>query len=683
MMATALLLWLVLAWKSAAFALPAAVHQLDINIHPADHSLHGRDRVTITSPGFRNLKFRLSRRIAIDLVQVNQEPREASIDDGWLTVPLEAGESQQTVVVEIGYSGKFEDPVPVNPVNTDNPGYGVVASISEQGCLLLSGAGWYPELEKAEATYHFRIRAPKGWLAVTAGRLKGHRTDSKYSVSEWVSDEPLEGFSLSVAPFKVTTKTSGRLKAATYLLSDDPKLAHAYLDATLRYLELYTDLFGPYAFDQFAVVENFFPTGYGFPGYTLLGSRVLRLPFIIRTSLGHEIAHCWWGNGVTVDYSEGNWSEGMTTYLADYLFKERQSASNALAYRRQMLRNYSSLTTVDSEFALAKFSGRTSPLTKAIGYDKSAMVFHMLRRQLGENAFWGALNDVYRQRLFRKTAWSDLQAAFEHRAGRSLAYFFDQWILQKGAPRFRLLDLEVKRPVPTGPRIISGSIEQDGDAYIFPVTLRVHTDSGYQDHSIQVQESRTNFKVTAAETPRRIELDPGVDLLRRLARAEIPPTVNSLKGGDRVAVLVSGEHPNIDAAAETLIVSLGFSRVDSLSMDKLNRDLLPPVDILVVGPPPLKGKLGDLISPNIKPPNSIHLDNKHYDQPGDAFFGVFTHPEVADRVIGFFWSTGNEGAVAARKITHYGKYSYLVFRNGRNIARGTWPIENSPIEHRW
>ena len=77
---------------------------------------------------------------------------------------------------------------------------------------------------------------------MTAGRLKGHRTDSEYSVSEWISDDPVEGLSLSVAPFKLTTKTSGRLKAATYLLSDDSKLAQAYLDATLRYLELYSGI---------------------------------------------------------------------------------------------------------------------------------------------------------------------------------------------------------------------------------------------------------------------------------------------------------------------------------------------------------------------------------------------------------------------------------------------------------
>jgi hypothetical protein len=65
--------------------------------------------------------------------------------------------------------------------------------------------------------------------------------------------------------------------------------------------------------------------GFGFPSYTLIGGTVLRLPFIIHTSLGHEIAHCWWGNGVLVDDDGGNWSETLTTYVADYLYQEKKS----------------------------------------------------------------------------------------------------------------------------------------------------------------------------------------------------------------------------------------------------------------------------------------------------------------------------------------------------------------------
>ncbi|NIP28737.1 MAG: M1 family metallopeptidase, partial [Phycisphaerae bacterium] len=150
------------------------------------------------------------------------------------------------------------------------------------------------------------VIAPEGMLAVTAGQLEGHQTQNGKSVSTWLIKDPIRGLSLSVGPYIVRQKKVGNITAATYFFAETDHLAGAYLEATARYLKLYQDLFGPYPFNKFAVVENFFPTGYGFPSYTLIGGRVLRLPFIIHTSLGHEIAHCWWGNGVLVDYASGN-----------------------------------------------------------------------------------------------------------------------------------------------------------------------------------------------------------------------------------------------------------------------------------------------------------------------------------------------------------------------------------------
>jgi hypothetical protein len=76
------------------------------------------------------------------------------------------------------------------------------------------------------------------------------------------------------------------------------------------------------------------------PSFTLLGDQVIRLPFILDTSYGHEILHNWWGNGVFVDIARGNWCEGLTTYGADYLYKEQQSEAEARDYRRTSLQGY-------------------------------------------------------------------------------------------------------------------------------------------------------------------------------------------------------------------------------------------------------------------------------------------------------------------------------------------------------
>jgi len=660
-----------------------ATHHLNIHIEPARQMLSGIDRIEVTNRGKQVLGFRLSPLATGIVILVNDQLQAAQIDNGVINVPLTAADETGTVQIEIRYSVKFDDPVPLQPVSTDNPGYGVSASISERGAFLLSGAGWYPELIDAAASYDLKVVAPPGWLAVTSGRLKGHRTDARASFSEWSVNEPVEGLALSVGPFKVTTKEAGKLKAATYFLTDAPELARSYLEAALKYMELYSSLFGAYAFDRFVIVENFFQTGYGFPGYTLLGSRVLRLPFIIDTSLGHEIAHCWWGNGVTVDFRQGNWSEGLTTYVADYLYQERSSPDAALEYRRQILRSYTSLVAPEADFPLEEFTARKDPLTKSIGYDKGAMVFHMLRRQIGEEAFWGALRDVYRQRLFVDTSWDDLQAAFERRAGRDLGTFFRQWVTQGGVPQFRLLEVGFSRSGPSGPWIVSGLIHQDGPIFQFPVRLELQTGGGNQDQIVQVSGRRTAFRVTAGFRPDRLVLDPQIDLMRRLYQSEIPPTVNSLKGAGQVALLLSDRKPQTKALAETLVASMGLVPSDVVYADKKGRTPLPNSNILVVGRPPSTAELGDVTAAFVTASGALKLDNVIYDRPGDVFFCVFRHPNAARGTVGLFWSPGNGGTAEARKITHYGKYSYLVFREGRNIAKGSWPMENSPLERRW
>ncbi len=102
----------------------------------------------------------------------------------------------------------------------------------------------------------------------------------------------------------------------------------------------------------------------------MIGGNILRLPFILTTSLPHEFVHSWWGNGVYPDYRKGNWSEGLTTYLADYLLEERKSPAAARAWRMKAMTDFASLVTTESDTPLSAFRERSDPSSRAIGYGK-------------------------------------------------------------------------------------------------------------------------------------------------------------------------------------------------------------------------------------------------------------------------------------------------------------------------
>ena len=110
------------------------------------------------------------------------------------------------------------------------------------------------------------------------------------------------------------------------------------------------------------------------PTLTYLGVNVVRLPFIRSTSLGHEVLHNWWGNGVYPSYARGNWSEGLTTFMADYTYKERESAGAARQMRLEWLRDFTAVP-LGQDLPLAKFTSRTHGTSQIVGYHKAAMVF--------------------------------------------------------------------------------------------------------------------------------------------------------------------------------------------------------------------------------------------------------------------------------------------------------------------
>ena len=660
-----------------------ARHRLQVEIFPQEQKLRAIDEISIEKSPGDGLDFKLSRRAEQIEVTVNDSPREIDFKNGRLHVRLAADEKDKEIRIAIRYAAVFDDPVPVRPVNADNPGFGVSGTISEVGSFLLAGSGWYPEWAAGHSNYTLKVIAPAGMIAVTAGELKGHVTQNGKTESTWLVNDPVRGLSLSVGPYIVREKKVGKITAATYFFPETDHLANAYLEATANYLSLYQNLFGPYPFRKFAVVENFFPTGFGFPSYTLIGGSVLRLPFIIHTSLGHEIAHCWWGNGVLVDYQEGNWSEALTTYVADYLYKEMKSEEDARGYRRQILRNYSTLVKPGKDFALKQFQGRSDPVTKTVGYDKGALVFHMLRKHLGEEAFWGALRDLYRDQLFKATSWTDIQNAFEIRGQRSLKDFFDQWVLHKGAPRFYLDAVQSKRT--DGIWKIEGRIVQESPEFGFDLKLKLENRDQAVLNTIRISGEETPFQIVSKSRPLRLVADPDSDNLRRLFPAEIPPAINALKSSAAVLALLSdGLEPQAKQAARILIRSLGLKNYTLAEENKIKREQLPGKDILMIGYPHRKDIFRNLPDQIAISQKSFNLNTVVYDQSSDVFFGVFPHPFAENRIAALFLPLSSlQAQKVARKITHYGKYSYLSFQDGKNRDKGFWSLNQSPLEFRW
>jgi aminopeptidase N len=636
--------------------------EIEVTLKPSEHLLLGATTITFAA-GTRKVSLKLSPTAQIDSVTVSGSKLPFSFSAGYLSLDLPKTAGQETVPVTVTYRALFNDPLPQSGGSSEDPTYGVHGAITTQGTFLGDTAGWYPVPPSLPLKRSVQVSAPAGIEAITAGRRVTRSTKDAVTSSSWEELRPVGGLTLCAGPYQIEERREGGVTLYSYFYPDNASLSSRYLDAAAGYLRIYSDLFGPYPFEKFAVVENFFPTGYGFPSFTLLGSTIIRLPFIIDTSFPHEIVHSWWGNAVEVDQSEGNWAEGLTTYLADYLLKEQRSAAEGREYRMQLLSDFATLVTSDADFPLTAFNSRVDPASRAVGYGKSAMLFHMIRSEIGDRAFFGALQEIFRERRYRSATWSDFTRAFSRSAGRDLSAFMKQWLTRPGGPQVVLSNVTQHREGEGW--TVSGSVVQAAPFYALQLPLRLETDGASIRKILPINGELTRFTVSTPAHPRQLLIDPDAELFRLLAPSEIPVTVNSIKGSKQFLAVITGDCRASDVTFKRLLDSLGKGGIPVIREDELDEERLRTHDLIFCGVPKQRSLL-----PPLPPGITLHaagfsIREDVVSAPDGLLFLVLPFPAPAGRVAALFRPLSETAAERyAPKITHYGKYGSLVFSGG-------------------
>ncbi|EPR37446.1 peptidase M1, membrane alanine aminopeptidase [Desulfovibrio sp. X2] len=682
--------------RPAAADVVSADHDLSVRLFPAGHRLEAVDTLRLEITDESSLFLALSGDAQVSSLTLDGRATRFVQDGDMLYLHLPPERRTGRITVAVTYSAVFNDAFDTRPLSVDNPGQGVEGAITDKGAFLLPGCGWYPEIEADRRAFRITVRAPRGMYAVTQGRLVGHEDQGEDSISTWQADKPVEGLALCAGRYVVGRTRSGDTDVYAYFTSGDRDLMNSYLETAARDIDFYRELFGPYPFEKFAVVENFFPTGYGFPSYTVLGGSILRLPFILDTSLMHEIAHCWWGNGVLVDPEEGNWSEGLATYVADYLTRERKSPSDARDYRLGVLRDYASLAAGERDFPLSAFGSRNSPASQVIGYGKGMFVFHMIRRHIGDAAFWKGLRTLARERMFKAVTWDDFRETFERVSGWNDAdsrTFFAQWIDRAGAPILTLGRPSVHRR--NGEYTVKGEISQGNPVYSLELPVSVQATAGGQEktesRTVDMDDEHENFALEVQGQPKRLTVDPDADVFRLLPPEEVPPTVNSVRGAGRLVVVLSRSFASQwRDACGSLLTALGRRGDVPVREERTDAYVGRGESVLFCGYPETaawRARLGSLPAGLKLSPGSFSMNGvtsgTGANSGADTLFTVLPSPaRDGSFTAGFFPAAGASPQAlldAVRKIPHYGKYSYLAFKDGVNELKGTFEPSSSSL----
>ncbi len=522
--------------------------------------------------------------------------------------------------------------------------------ISDQAIILTSG--WHP-IPREPALFSLNASVPEGFTALSqSDQLTKAKPGEPFVFS---FSQPLQSLAFVAAPYEKKDRiVRPGLSVHTLFFSEDRDLADGYLDAAVDYMKRYEELIGEFPYNHYVIAENIMGTGYGFPTFTLLGRQVVRLPFIKETSLGHEILHSWFGNSIDIAAGSGNWSEGLTTYLADMAYRS-EAGEGALA-RKEAIQRYQDYLTEDTptlnEFLWAGHDRVTSQADRVVGYQKSALLFHELSRRVGEETFARSIQRFYDEFRGQTASWQDIRAIFEEESAEDLDTFFSERLSRNDLPELSISSVSVSQGASS--TILSLSISQEqAEPFELLVPVIVETLAGPIRFEKLVNEAQTKLTFELDATPLRVVIDPHYDLLRSLTSGEVKPVWSSLLGAEN-CLLVITEQTDQERYQAFIAGAQRYGCTLKAAAELTQADV-ETKSIIFLGTE--NSRLKTIYGDPGHPRSGFSLDVRE-----NPFNDALAMAIVSS-------SSAEQTESVARRLSHYGKYSYLHFSDGRLLEK--------------
>ncbi|HEY3254260.1 MAG TPA: M1 family aminopeptidase, partial [Polyangiaceae bacterium] len=377
-------------------------------------------------------------------------------------------------------------------------------------------------------TTELRVSVPNGFVALSNGELIDSQTPAA-SKKPWTYhfrlDKPHPSYLLTLVAGNFTIiddrpadlGKSLQIPVRYYVPPARKKDTARSFGETPRMIELFSRLTGvPFPWQRYSqiVVSDFIFGGMENTTATTMYEHVLLderavLDITSNDLVAHELAHQWFGDFVTCrDWSHAWLNEGFATFM-EHVEREDRLGRDEYDYG----------VSSDNDTYLHEASARYSrpivcrdyaepiDLFDRHLYEKGGLVLHMLRRELGDLAFWAGVRAYLEAHAYGVVETNDLQRALEKVSGRSLERFFDSWVYRPGHP-------ELKVKVSWDDGLLSIAVKQAqklGDTAEFHFELEVEVGTragGVSQHKKAVSSASDTFVIQLAERPAFVAFDP-------------------------------------------------------------------------------------------------------------------------------------------------------------------------------
>ncbi len=418
-----------------------------------------------------------------------------------------------------------------NEENSPIPGVRA-AVIGKEGAYLLLPARWFPltNFPSNRYTATFRLNVPDTFAVAGTGKAAAPTPMAAKNAVEggrllytFECKNPAPHGTFVAGNLQLNPKQAEGVNVEVYAPRTASGNAADFAASVARAAVMFSDMFGPIPDPTFKVIQ--LPDGalrdYAAPGVLLLSQHIWDPKASDRT-VARLVASQWWGVQVLPATPADVWiSDGLARY-SEALYAEQNAGKEAglravdeFAVGALM---YEDAAPVAQAARLAPYS----PDYRSVVMNKGAMIFHMLRAQMGDVAFKSALHDFYFQFAEKSARIEDFENIAERRAQASvkppqeppnLRGFFAQWLNSTGVPEFTL-EYVVYR-TPKGFRVV-GKIKQPLDTFHMPVDLRIDTEGNPEQKTIDAIGTESGFTVETFGRPKPggIKIDPNNVILK-------------------------------------------------------------------------------------------------------------------------------------------------------------------------
>ncbi len=353
---------------------------------------------------------------------------------------------------------------------------------------------WLPVIDHPsdKAVVSWTIVAPKHYEVVASGRLIKKLNKPDNFVYKYQTQVPIPtkvmvfaAADFSIKNFKTLKLHQHCVPVSSWIYADSPEAGFDDYKCSLRALQFYDSLIGPYVYQKLANVQS--NTRFGGmenAGNIFYDENTVDGTKSAENLVAHEVAHQWFGNTVT----EKNWrdiwlSEGFATYLTDLYIKYRygnEKFKERMRMERQKVIRYNSFqrhpVVYDEPENLFRLLNPNS-------YEKGAWVLYMLHQKMGDAKFFQLLRNFYQTYRLKNAGTEDFIAMAEKIYGENLKTFFEQWLYRSGVP---VLDIYTK--IDKRKSLLHIMIAQKKGVYRLKLPIRIKWQGGQTDFVLKIDK---------------------------------------------------------------------------------------------------------------------------------------------------------------------------------------------------